>query len=73
MAKLIKAEAERSKSSVRHARQKAMDAVKLSFKAEDERARAEKEVGLSQVLHLFLNRSRFLLINVRISQNLMMG
>jgi ribosome recycling factor len=45
MAKLVKAEADRSKNSVRHARQKALDAVRKSFKATDEKSRKEKEVG----------------------------
>jgi ribosome recycling factor len=46
MAKLVKSEADKCKASVRHARQKAMDAVRKSFKATDERNRKEKEVGL---------------------------
>lgn len=44
MSKLAGQETEKAKTSVRHARHKALDAVKKAFKSTDERARAEKEV-----------------------------
>lgn len=48
MTKMVRQEAEKGKTSVRSVRHKALEAIKKSFKAVDDRKRFEKEVGCAR-------------------------